>query len=72
VRRWTFRVWIGVTIAAAAYVMIAAPLVTYVNSNKWIVGAFMPALMILLLGLGLAWLVWQVFVRRRPPAHLRQ
>lgn len=65
-RRWVFVLWTGLTILAAAYVSVAGPFTGYFHEGMWLVGVIIPPLMILLLGLGLAWLVWVVTASRPP------
>lgn len=57
-RRWTFFVWIALTIVVAAYLLIAAPFTAYVHEDLWLAAVVVPPLMILLLGIGLGWLIW--------------
>lgn len=59
-RRVMFVVWVGLTIVAAIYLAMAAPFATYFHQNMWLVGVIVPPLMIVLLGIGIAWLVWLV------------
>lgn len=64
-RRRLFYAWIGLTIVAALYFAIAAPLAGYFHQGFAVVGVVLPPLMILLLGLGVAWLATFVSAPRR-------
>lgn len=66
-RRLIFGVWIGLTVVAAAYLAIAAPLITYFGERYAWAGAFVPPLMILLLGVGIGWFVLRVTRPGRDP-----
>jgi len=69
-RRLSFRLWIGLTIAAALYIGFTAPFVGYFHGDLWIVGVIVPPLMIVLLGIGLLWLLWLVTSSRRPDRNV--
>jgi quinol-cytochrome oxidoreductase complex cytochrome b subunit len=58
VRRSVFAVWIALTIVAALYVGVAGPLTPQLPSDMWLVGVIVPPLLIILAGIGLAWLAW--------------
>jgi hypothetical protein len=62
-RRWLFRGWVAATIAVAAYVGLAGPFANADLIGDSYVAYLVPALMILLLGLSLAWLAWFVWGR---------
>lgn len=64
-RRWFFWGWTAITIAAAIYIGVAAPLVESFQTMPPLVGVIFPPLMILLLGIGLGWLA--LFVSRPGP-----
>ncbi len=64
-RRWIFRVWIGITLLLAAYVVILLPFVRDEPIGRVLLGVPVPFVMILLLVVGLGWLVWLVTARRR-------
>ncbi|WP_299436590.1 hypothetical protein [uncultured Rhodospira sp.] len=66
-RRWFFAVWVGLTILAALYIGLLAPLVAYLHDDLWLIAVIIPPLMISLLGIGLGWLVWLVTARRPEP-----
>ena len=71
-RRWTFRIWIGITIVLAVYVAV---LLTFVRDERigyFLLGVPVPFVMILLLLIGLGWLVWFVTARRRPSGSPRR
>ncbi len=68
-RRVTFYVWVGLTVIAAIYLAVAAPLATYFHEDVRLVGVFVPPLMIILLGIGIAWLVWLVTSSREKDRH---
>ena len=57
--------FVGLTIVAAAYIGIAAPIVESFRTVPPLVGAVFPPLMILLLGTGLGWLA--LYVSRPGP-----
>lgn len=63
-RRWLFRAWVGLTIAVALYVGLADPFALDRELPQSYVAYSVPPLMILLLGLSLAWLA--SFVWREP------
>lgn len=82
-RRWTFRIWIALTIIAAGYLAVVPPFAQYFGADMQLIGIIVPPLMILLLGIGLAWLVWLVTSsprsdrnerarRAAPPSHGRE
>ena len=64
-RRWTFRVWVGITVALAAYVVVLLAFVRDERRGHFLLGIPVPLVMILLLLIGLGWLVWFVTARRR-------
>jgi len=64
-RRWFFWGWVALTIVAAAYIGIAAPVVESFRTVPPLVGVIFPPLMILLLGIGLGWLA--LYVSRPGP-----
>lgn len=55
-RRGLFYAWIVLTIIVALYLAISAPLAGYFHEDFTVVAVVVPPLMILLLGLGIAWL----------------
>lgn len=59
-RRWTFLIWIALTIAIAAYIALTAPFASYFGEGMWMVGVVVPPLMIVLVALGVGWLLWLV------------
>lgn len=59
-RRPMFWIWVAITIVIAGYVGLAAPFATYIGAEKTWVAAIVPPIMILLLGIGLAWLLFFV------------
>lgn len=68
-RRRLFVAWVALTIAVAGYVGLAAPFANSEESAQSFVAYSVPALMILLLGLSLAWLarfVWRKDRLKRP------
>jgi len=68
-RRRLFWVWIGITVVLAAYLAIAAPLASYFGEGYALVGVIVPPIMILLAGLGLAWLLALSMSKpKRPPS----
>jgi hypothetical protein len=64
-RRWTFRVWIGITIVLAGYVVAVLPFVGGEPTGAFLAGTPVPIVMIVLLVLGLGWLIWLVTATRR-------
>lgn len=66
-RRWTFRIWIAITIVFAAYVAVLLAFVGDERIGHFLLGVPVPFVMILLLLIGLGWLVWFVTARRQPP-----
>ena len=66
-RRPMFWTWVAITIAIAGYVGVAAPFATYFGADKAWVALIVPPVMILLLGIGLAWLLFFVVAPGRPP-----
>lgn len=70
-RRWTFRVWVGITIALAVYVAVLLTFVRDERIGHFLLGVPVPLVMILLLLIGLGWLVWFVTARRTPARHRR-
>ena len=62
--RWQDR-WVALTIVAAIYIGVVAPFATAVHEEFYLVAVWLPPLMILLLGLGIAWLAWFVTAPRR-------
>lgn len=60
-----FRIWIGLTVAVAAYVAIMAPLTSAGVIKGWPVASVALWAMFPLLAIGLAWLVWFVNASRR-------
>jgi len=60
------------TIAAAAYLAIAAPFASYFGEGMWMVGVVVPPLMIVLLAVGIGWLVWMVTSSSSRGNHRRQ
>ena len=56
-RRSIFAVWIVLTVAVAVYVGIAGPLTSQLGNDMWVIGVVVPPLMIILAGVGVAWLV---------------
>ncbi|SMF14059.1 hypothetical protein SAMN06265365_10572 [Tistlia consotensis] len=65
-RRWLFRAWIALTIAVAGYVALADPFALAGALPHSYLAYSVPPLMILLLGLSLAWLIALVSRRARP------
>lgn len=63
-RRWAFRVWIGITILLAGYLVVILPFVGGEPTGAVLAGAPVPIVMMLLLTLGLGWLIWLVTARR--------
>jgi hypothetical protein len=66
-RKWLhrlFRVWIGGSIVAAAYLLLAGPLMPYTGLDDRHVALALPILMVLMLASGLTWLI--MLVRSRP------
>jgi predicted lysophospholipase L1 biosynthesis ABC-type transport system permease subunit len=70
-RRWTFRIWIAITLVFAAYVAVLLAFVHDERIGHFLLGVPVPFVMILLLLVGLGWLVWFVTARRRPPGPVR-
>lgn len=66
-RRRLFWVWIGITVVLAAYLAVAAPLASYVGEGYAAVAVVVPPAMILLAGLGVAWLVALAASKPRRP-----
>jgi hypothetical protein len=64
-RRPMFWTWIAITVVIAGYIGLAAPFATYFGAEKAWVAAIVPPIMILLLGIGLAWLVFFVVAPAR-------
>ena len=64
-RRWIFRVWIGITLGLAAYIVILLPYVRDERIGPVLLGVPVPFVMILLLVVGLSWLVWLATAQRR-------
>ena len=56
-RKRFLTVWVALTILLAGYVGIAAPFVTAFGADKFLIGVVVPPAMIVLLGLGFAWLL---------------
>jgi hypothetical protein len=68
-RRWAFRVWIGITILLAGYIVAILPFVGGEPTGAFLAGAPVPIIMIILLTLGLGWLIWLVTSRRDRPTR---
>jgi hypothetical protein len=64
-RRWIFRIWIGITLLLAGYIVILLPFLRDEQSGPALLGVPVPLVMILLLVVGQGWLVWLVTARRR-------
>lgn len=64
-RRPMFWTWIAITIVIAGYIGLAAPFAAYFGAEKAWVAAAVPPVMILLLGIGLAWLLFFVVAPAR-------
>lgn len=64
-RRWTFRVWIGLTIVVAVYLVAVLPFVRDDRIGHVLLGAPVPFVMIALLFIGFGWLAWLVTARRQ-------
>ncbi len=60
-----FRVWIGITLLLAGYIVVLLPFVHDERIGQVLLGVPVPLVMILLLVVGLGWLVWLVTARRR-------
>ena len=71
-RRWTFRIWVGITIVFAVHVAVLLAFVRDERIGHFLLGIPVPLVMILLLLIGLGWLVWFVTARRRPPGTARE
>ena len=63
-RRWTFRIWVGITIALALYVAAVLPFVRDDRIGHFLLGVPVPFVMIALLLIGLGWLAYLVTARR--------
>lgn len=63
-RRWVFRVWVGLTIALAVYLLIAIPFADLFTDRFHFIVAAVPFVMTLLALIGVGWLVWIVTARR--------
>jgi len=63
-RRWIFRIWIGITILLAGYIVAVLPFVGGEPTGAFLTGTPVPIVMIALLLLGLGWLIWLVTARR--------
>ena len=69
-RRWIFRVWVGLTVALSAYLLVAIPLADLFTDRFHFIVAAVPPVMALLVLIGIGWLVWLVTARRaRPPSE---
>jgi len=66
-RRPVFWTWIAITIVVAGYIGLAAPFAAYVGADKAWVAVIVPPAMILLLGIGVAWLFLFVATPVREP-----
>lgn len=66
-RRPMFWGWIAIAVVVAGYVAVAGPMATYFGADKAWVAAIVPPVMILLLGIGLAWLLFFVVAPGRKP-----
>jgi len=64
-RRWTFRIWIGLTVVLAVYIAVTLPFVRDDRVGHLVLGAPIPFAMIALLAIGLGWLIWLVTSSRR-------
>lgn len=64
-RRWTFRIWVGITMVLAAYIIAVLAFFRDDRIGQFAVGLPVPIIMILLLFLGLGWLIWLITSRRR-------
>lgn len=64
-RRWTFRIWIALTIVVAAYMVIILPFFRDDRAGQFLMGVSVPFVMITLLVIGLGWLLWLVTATRR-------
>jgi hypothetical protein len=64
-RRWTFRIWVSITIALAGYILVMLAFFRDERFGQFAVGLPVPFVMILLLALGLGWLIWLITSRRR-------
>lgn len=58
IRRRVFRGWIGISILGALCIGVVAPVVEAAGRELWLPAIIVPALMLVLLAVGLAWLVW--------------
>jgi hypothetical protein len=66
-RRPMFWIWVAITIVVAGYIGVAAPFAAFFAADKAWVAAIVPPVMILLLGIGLAWLLFFVMAPGRKP-----
>ncbi len=71
-RRWTFRIWVGITIVLTAYILAVLTFFRDERSAQFAVGLPVPLVMILLLALGLGWLIWLMTSKRRRGANGQQ
>lgn len=62
-RRWVFRLWVGLTIALAVYLLIAIPFADLFTDRFHFIVAVVPFVMTLLALIGFGWLVWIVTAR---------
>lgn len=64
-RRLVFWGVVSITILAAAYLLIATPFIAYFGEGYAWAGAIVPPLMVLLVGIGIAWLLVVASARQR-------
>lgn len=64
-RRWTFRVWIALTIALGVYIVAILTFLRDDRIGQFLVAVPVPLVMIALLVIGLGWLLWLVTASRR-------
>ena len=57
-RRITFTAWTVLTIIVGVYLGTLGPVAEYFHENMWLVAIALPALMIALIVIGLAYLAW--------------
>jgi len=61
-----FKAWIGTTLVLAAYIGIVSLFVDDFATAVWLIGAPIALFKIMLVGSGLAFLIWFVAARRSP------
>jgi hypothetical protein len=64
-RRWTFRIWIALTIVLGAYIVIILPFFRDERVGQFLTALPVPFVMFTLLVIGLSWLLWLLTATRR-------